>query len=83
MDFPFGQIINIPPSGGTIDIATEVSGQIDRFGVQAIPNTSFILNGETLYVGRSGIFEAAILVDSLVFDGTNKFIVDYHLVNEG
>ena len=85
MDFPFGQIVNDGDSQSlnTIDIAAEVQGQIDRFGIQALPNTPFILNGETLYIGRSGVFEAAILVDSLVISERYRFIVDYHIKAAG
>lgn len=81
MAFPFGQITNDPSSGrtGDINIIAEIGADIDRFGLCAKPGTVFVLNGNTLTIGRTGVFEIETVITSLTINASYAFILDYHI----
>ena len=82
MSFPFGQYANLTVSSGTVDIVVAAGVSIDRVGIQGAPGMEFILNGETLTLGRNGCYEVETTIDSLEINKANVFIVDYHIKEE-
>lgn len=83
MTFPFGQYIHNASSADD-DIYDEITidvgegNRIDRIGFQSLPYAKFKINNEVFYMGRSGLFEAEVPVNSLHVQKNKNFILDYH-----
>ena len=87
MNFPFGQYTNLEDNKPNEDIdilskINELEGSqviIDRIGIQGHPGMEFFLNGERMYIGRTGLFEIETDIQKFTINGQSPFIVDYHI----
>lgn len=83
MAFPFGQLIHSATSSSAEsfdDITFPVGVIVDRLGIQAEPNAAFKINGETFHIGRTGLFEVELLINSLKVQSNKLFTIDYHYI---
>ena len=82
MGFPFGQYVHLDVPTEDANIADidvyNIIAPVDRIGIQGPPGMPFILNGQPMYIGRTGLFEIETDINSLVISGQYQFIVDYH-----
>ena len=79
MSFPFGQYIHLNAESNATNINVyNIIAPVDRIGIQGPPGMPFILKGQPMYIGRTGLFEIETDINSLVISGQYQFIVDYH-----
>lgn len=79
---PFGQYPHQSTTGPNVDVIQEIelgdNYQVDRIGLWGDPGLSFTLNGTAMTLDRTGIFEASMIVTSLIIAANKDFVVDYH-----
>ena len=79
MSFPFGQYIHLNAELNAPNINVyNIIAPVDRLGIQGSPGMPFTLNGQPMYIGRTGLFEIETDINSLIISGQYQFIVDYH-----
>lgn len=72
----------------TSTISTETFGSIVQLGVQAKPGFKFVIDGEEIEVGRTGIYELPVEPYSIDYFGVinknkDNFIIDYKFEEGG